>query len=91
MAVHHDRNTQVVPYVEEIHLGERANTRPETIRFLIAGRHRQALARVARYQIFHTAGQPTLPSLVVLKRTRPPAILRILARHTLEEESDVSA
>ena len=30
---------------------------------------RQALARVARYQIIHTAGQPTLPSLLVLKRT----------------------
>ena len=32
-----------------------------------------------RYQIIQTAGEPTLPSLLVLKRTRPPAILRVLA------------
>ena len=36
---------------------------------------------VTYYTVFVIDGEPTLPSLMVLKRTRPPAILRILARH----------
>jgi hypothetical protein len=72
----------VVPYVEKsmsaIEL-IRGRRRFDSESLIAIGK---LLARVACYQIIHTDGEPTLPSLLVLKRTRPPAIVRILARHS---------